>query len=110
MIYRSNGGLTRLPRIAAASVMTILQVSQKSFVADSSCARMRRAAAFATRARGSEGTVMLEEYSWFGRHAPKLVQIVVGSRVSMYANICSPAEIGRQQIRCTSRRNVLLDL
>lgn len=50
--------LTRLPRMEAASVITSLQVSQKSFSADSSCACMRKAAAFATRTGGNGGTCM----------------------------------------------------
>ena len=48
--------LTRLPRMEAASVITSLQVSQKSFSADSSCACMRRAAAFATNTGGKGAT------------------------------------------------------
>jgi len=51
---------------------------------------MRRAAAFATRAGGNGGTLMLV-YSWLtGGHAPKLVQIIVGSMVSIYSKISSP--------------------
>lgn len=76
----------------AASVMTILQVSQKSLVADSSWACMRRAAAFATRAGGNGATLMLE-YNSPGRHAPNWVQTVVGSMLSMYAKICSPVSV-----------------
>ena len=50
----------------AASVTTILQVSQKSFSADSSCACIRRAAAFATKTGGSGGicTIAYVRAAW----------------------------------------------
>ena len=89
---------TRLPRMVAASVMTTLQVSQKSLEALSSCARWRSAAALATSAGGSGGTLALRgscASSCPGRQAPTLVQICVGSSVSMYSRACSAA--GRAQ-------------